>query len=299
MEVSTNKCRKKINLFIYFDKGFIWSTEDVILLRNEYHVYGTFTRNFSKISYRKFISVLPLEISMDEVSLAVRKGWAKTVKVQNQLEASENIGVLKDDVNLVSDTYTRSVNRTNFHSITDTLNKKNFLIPIFHSAKTAIRHIKWTFPRSSIQWSTLATLENLHSLGYGVRDGIKFGGEYLIYPGDPEIYHAQCLIKLSSPDHFIMPCLLASLSRCTQGVRKHLVLALSSKNKILEAKQTKFGRSKTKMMSSDFAKNTQQNSQAIEQTTKKRNRTKVNGSLISLSYITVSQDTGIRISRHQ
>merc|ERR1712039_82438 len=67
--------------------------------------------------------------------------------------------------------------------------------------------------------------EDLKKLGYLVTDGTKFGGEYVAYPGDPKLYHAQFVIRILYTEESITPCFLTAQTRVSAATRKHLVLA--------------------------------------------------------------------------
>ena len=60
---------------------------------------------------------------------------------------------------------------------------------------------------------------------FRVTGGSKFGADYLIYPGDPTLYHAQFCVRLCDHDAPLLPALLASASRGSHQARKHLLLA--------------------------------------------------------------------------
>ena len=55
--------------------------------------------------------------------------------------------------------------------------------------------------------------------------GIKFGADFLAYPGDPMAYHAGFCVRVVD-DETPMRCqLLAGVARMSHGARKNLVLA--------------------------------------------------------------------------
>lgn len=55
--------------------------------------------------------------------------------------------------------------------------------------------------------------------------GSKFGADYLVYPGDPTLYHAQFCVRLVEWDAALLPALLACACRGSHQARKHLLLA--------------------------------------------------------------------------
>lgn len=60
---------------------------------------------------------------------------------------------------------------------------------------------------------------------YFVTDGSKFGADYLLYPGDPLLYHAQFTVRLLEHQAAIRPALLIGAARGSHSARKHLLLA--------------------------------------------------------------------------
>lgn len=83
----------------------------------------------------------------------------------------------------------------------------------------------WPFPRTVSEARRVAVFMDLHDLGYVLTDGVKFGGDFLAYPGDPTLYHAQFVIRVLENRRAILPCILAAHSRTAHSARKHLVLA--------------------------------------------------------------------------
>ncbi|TPP58449.1 tRNA-splicing endonuclease subunit Sen34 [Fasciola gigantica] len=54
---------------------------------------------------------------------------------------------------------------------------------------------------------------------------VKMGGDFLVYPGDPLIYHASHVVLTTLPEEPLAPRQLAARMRLTNSVRKSLVLA--------------------------------------------------------------------------
>ena len=70
-----------------------------------------------------------------------------------------------------------------------------------------------------------AVFADLHGRGLTMTTGIKFGADFLAYPGDPMAYHAGFCVRVVD-DETPMRCqLLAGVARMSHGARKNLVLA--------------------------------------------------------------------------
>merc|ERR1712187_918184 len=106
-----------------------------------------------------------------------------------------------------------------------------------HINKTSNEMI-WPLSRSSLQRIRCSIVEDLKKLGYLVTDGTKFGGEYVAYPGDPKLYHAQFVIRTLYTEQSITPCFLTAQTRVSAATRKHLVLA-SVQEKIIKKRHKK------------------------------------------------------------
>ncbi len=59
-----------------------------------------------------------------------------------------------------------------------------------------------------------------------VTGGSKFGGDFLAYPGDPSVYHAQFVVRVISPHQPLCVPLLSGAIRGAHAARKHLLLAV-------------------------------------------------------------------------
>lgn len=63
---------------------------------------------------------------------------------------------------------------------------------------------------------------------YCVTQGSKFGADFLLYPGDPMLYHAQFCTRLMESHQEIKPICIAAASRGSHIARKSLLLAFST-----------------------------------------------------------------------
>lgn len=68
-------------------------------------------------------------------------------------------------------------------------------------------------------------------------DGCKFGADYLLYPGDPLLYHAQFTVQVLDHQAAIKPALLMGGSRGSHSARKHLLLASVGTSRLMHASQ--------------------------------------------------------------
>lgn len=83
----------------------------------------------------------------------------------------------------------------------------------------------WEYPRTDEDRWRCQVFADLKKKKYCITAGSKFGCDYLLYPGDPTLYHAQfCVNVLPIDQPFVMSCLSASLRGSFQA-RKHLLIA--------------------------------------------------------------------------
>lgn len=83
----------------------------------------------------------------------------------------------------------------------------------------------WTFPSTEEEKHRYVVFRDMHMRGYRMTGGLKFGADYLVYPGDPTIFHAQLCVRLLPAGKPILPIMLASACRGSFQARKHLLIA--------------------------------------------------------------------------
>jgi tRNA-splicing endonuclease subunit Sen34 len=103
---------------------------------------------------------------------------------------------------------------------------------------------EWWYPTTAAEALRLRVFLDLHARGcappadaplprmrppdarrYTMTSGAKFGGDYLAYPGDPLLYHAQFTVRCVHCDAPQHPLALAAATRMAHAARKHVVLA--------------------------------------------------------------------------
>jgi tRNA-splicing endonuclease subunit Sen34 len=76
------------------------------------------------------------------------------------------------------------------------------------------------YPTTPQQRANLQTFTSLSSLQYRMGLGPRFGGEYLIYPGDYLRYHAHFTSQVIRHDEFIKPMEIVAWGRLGTGTKK-------------------------------------------------------------------------------
>ena len=83
----------------------------------------------------------------------------------------------------------------------------------------------WIYPENLVERSRCATFRRLWEDGMYLGQGIKFGGEFLGYPGDPLRYHSHFVTTtMQTPDRVIRPLELVAFGRLGTATKKaHLL----------------------------------------------------------------------------
>lgn len=85
--------------------------------------------------------------------------------------------------------------------------------------------VEWSFPSSKRDKLRYAVFRDLWERNYFLTTGVKFGGDYLAYPGDPHLFHAKFIVKCVESLETVDQCDLVSWSRIGTATKKTLVLA--------------------------------------------------------------------------
>ncbi|PPQ99934.1 hypothetical protein CVT24_009569 [Panaeolus cyanescens] len=83
----------------------------------------------------------------------------------------------------------------------------------------------WAYPSTPFEKARCGVFHDLWSKGYFMGGGIKFGGEYLVYPGDPLRYHSHFTATvIESPEALLRPMEIVAHGRLGTATKKaHLL----------------------------------------------------------------------------
>ncbi|KAH7922811.1 hypothetical protein BV22DRAFT_1106401 [Leucogyrophana mollusca] len=83
----------------------------------------------------------------------------------------------------------------------------------------------WEYPATPTERARCGVFRGLWEQGYFMGGGIKFGGEYLVYPGDPLRYHSHFVASvIESPTAALRPMEIVAHGRLGTGTKKaHLL----------------------------------------------------------------------------
>ncbi|KAF8638910.1 hypothetical protein AX17_001961 [Amanita inopinata Kibby_2008] len=91
----------------------------------------------------------------------------------------------------------------------------------------------WNFPSNSHENARCNIFRDLRGKGYFIGGGIKFGGDYLIYPGDPLRYHSHFVASVhESPVSTLRPLEIIAHGRLGTATKKtHLLCGWDGERK--------------------------------------------------------------------
>ncbi|KAJ2602140.1 tRNA-splicing endonuclease subunit [Coemansia sp. RSA 1721] len=84
--------------------------------------------------------------------------------------------------------------------------------------------ITLNWPATSSEHILFSLYKDLHKRGYYITRGLKFGGEYLLYPGEPMRYHSNYVVSLIDNKSTVSPRELIALGRLGTAVKKTRIL---------------------------------------------------------------------------
>lgn len=91
--------------------------------------------------------------------------------------------------------------------------------------------VDWKFPVSQQEILRYKTFKDLWEKGYYITSGHKFGGDYLVYPGDPVKFHAQFIVLCCDSSSKINGSDLVPCGRMGCSTRKTFVIASKASDK--------------------------------------------------------------------
>ncbi|KAL5493157.1 hypothetical protein EMCRGX_G014295 [Ephydatia muelleri] len=80
----------------------------------------------------------------------------------------------------------------------------------------------WTYPRTELEAIRYKVFVDLWSRHYYITPGLKYGGDYLVYPGDPALVHSHYVAIIQSWTQAVSP--LVSCGRIGTKVKKNTLL---------------------------------------------------------------------------
>ncbi|WIA35020.1 hypothetical protein OEZ86_003513 [Tetradesmus obliquus] len=225
MEAERDK--QKIYVQIVGDHGLVWSVPDILKLRLEHRLVGCMVGGITGFKNQVSVGGLPLKLSPEEVKLALAAGWVQlhqtcfcipTGRTATQQQQQQQAATSKQAAASAA-AVAVAAGQGDSNSKTDGITAADSIQP------STLQPVQWSFPHTQQQRLRMAVFADLHSRGYFLTSGSKFGGDFLAYPGDPNLYHAQFVVRVLPLGQVLNPVLFKGLARGVHAARKHLLLA--------------------------------------------------------------------------
>lgn len=211
-----------LKLYVTNGKVFVWNPAVVLELRKEHRIVGSLVGCLFRQSFQNTESGLPLLLMPEEVTLLVEKGIA-------QLFSNSRIGKLPEPEEVNSFSQHREELLTQQESSRNVSKRDMLLVQQFTECpwkkNGEDEAYTWNYPISEQEKIRCTVFKDLWLRGYFLTSGAKFGGDFLAYAGDPEVYHALFIV-VCVPQNLDMKALdLVVLGRMGNQVKKTTVLA--------------------------------------------------------------------------
>nr|CAI5827725.1 unnamed protein product [Callosobruchus analis] len=240
-----------INLFWSNGLVLVYDVKDWVTLRRSHRIIGDIVGTTGRIPS------LPVRILPEEALLLTEKGIAtmKSIHIEKSdlgefkrfeeallaAQAVEYKKTRKKQLESMIDKIVEGRKKNNdFRDAEVILNEEleksskvtssNMLWPIWLTLQTVLPFKLKTINYKDIYLNYTSELKcavfnDLWSKGYYITEGVKFGGDFLVYYGDPICYHAIFIVKCIVATESISPSEIVAHGRLGTSVRKRFVLA--------------------------------------------------------------------------
>lgn len=217
-------------------------SSDAYRLRETYGIVGAMIGGIAEFRQQNRVRGLPLQLSPEEVTYLLRE--ERIVRIYSMDAFAATVRLAEEGVQRARRPHGDSPSSSSDESdeqdeqdeSDDDQERKTWQYALAHGTEFVIPNeggdaderqwdCEWSFPHTEQdRWRSLV-FTDLKKKKYCITAGSKFGCDYLLYPGDPTLYHAQfCVNVLPIDEPFVMSCLSASCRGSFQA-RKHLLLA--------------------------------------------------------------------------
>ncbi|KAJ9476695.1 tRNA-splicing endonuclease subunit SEN34 [Pseudozyma hubeiensis] len=231
--------------------ALIWTVSSLRLLRS-YGLVGSFTGTLAQFPQQNLFLGLPIQLLPEEVGFLLRrgkavvvdevesyrssngeerKGWEEGVegdRRSQQMEAWRERQVLRSKHSSTTTTTTiptpSELDTLPWHYIIPTTSTSlPWYTPRTYTTLSSVQPV-FPYPSTRTQIESLALFEHLLEKGYWCMNGLRFGGNYAVYPGDPLRYHSHFTAQLVSKHEPMSLTRLVASGRLGTSVKKTHVL---------------------------------------------------------------------------
>ncbi len=252
--------------------ALVWTVESLKLLRG-YGVVGSFTGTLAQFPQQNVFLGMPVQLLAEEVVYLLRRGGGVVVDESASYRSStvEERGWLRGGSRLigVDNRLRRGTNvkffvpdtlPTRARVSTDREAARGFALALYnphalpalpwytpstYTTLSSIQHL-FPFPSTPPECASVALFEHLLSTGLWCMNGLRFGGSFAVYPGDPLRYHSHYTAQLVLPEEHVGLVGVVANGRLGTSVKKtHLLCAVERFDEELEQELQKADRDGT------------------------------------------------------
>ncbi|KAL1464577.1 hypothetical protein WDU94_004209 [Cyamophila willieti] len=245
----------------YQYNGFIWNADDWNELRCHHRIVGNLVGTRSSAAKNAKVLALPCQLLPEEVTLLVKLNICKLVKMKQEpwSDLKEKYDSYKEEIMKEQDVAFKKGKEKKIYKMIDNIvknkeasakNGENIdrnqilqeelakLEPLSADHILVQRFLEdpwqeneeldsrlWTYPVSRRDKLKYSIFKDLWSRKYFITNGTKFGGDYLVYCGDPSKFHAQFIVICKDQKDTFQASELAMYSRIGTNVKKTVVIA--------------------------------------------------------------------------
>lgn len=232
--------------------ALVWTVDSLRLLRG-YGVVGSFTGTLAQFPQQNVFLGLPVQLLPEEVVFLLRRGWGVVVDETSSYRGSTVEERKRVEGRIEGDRrgqqleawYEREALRAK-HSSTGSKESRpptdkelevlpwHYTIPTLSSALpwytpspyttlSSIQHL-FPYPSTPRECASVGLFEHLLSTRLWCMNGLRFGGSFAVYPGDPLRYHSHYTAQLLLPQEDVGLTGVVANGRLGTSVKKtHLL----------------------------------------------------------------------------
>ena len=244
---SENTSTNQVTVYKLGSKYILWNTSDIAILRKEYGVIGVQIGCLPRQPLQNKFLAAPLLLSIPEVKYLRQKGVCNIREFQettsrncDQYREGLKADFVAQNIYLKQSIFSRAKEFTDNPAVTPAHLNLNtdidlhqlpyHLVKLFESEEDPEY---WSSVYSSVTNLELSDAEkfqctvytDLRARGYCVTPGTRFGGDFLVYPGDPSTYHAYYVVRVHGNTDVVNVPAMVAFGRVVSSVKKVAVLA--------------------------------------------------------------------------
>ena len=239
-----------IEIRVVNDRAYVYDAQACVHLRAQHRLVGVMVGALPGYRSQDVASGLPLELAPEEATMCVERGWAKMTHERDcDLDAfgayrtrvmanavpstsgAAKVGQKRPAAKLDSRGWggggggKKVKPKENLQGWRKVIGESSFVNIPLTNATDGDGKGAWSFPSSKKERERYAVFKDLHDRHYSLTSGAKFGSDYLVYPGDPILYHAHYTVRIVSWEATIHPLVVAATTRMAHAARKNFVIA--------------------------------------------------------------------------